>query len=337
MSVEAELSAARARGDHDRVAALLTRSATALVEAGRMDDARRRLDEAARLHGEAGRAVDEARCLCFAATLCRASGKLDLALSRATRAETIAPPATAAIVSAATERGEIALARQEFAEAAACYQRALAEGVTAGLVDTAQAALARKRAQALAAAGEVEPAIAALELAIDRYRAGGDDHEARRTRVELATAMQELGRTADALALAAELADDATASGDAWVLADLSLLAASRALDEGDSTAAARHARTAREHALASTHAIAYVSAALALAELAEAAGDRVAAYEALAVGWATLGDLLGDDAARATFAPKLEAQRERWGDDGFIEARDAYYEARKSVTTPQA
>jgi hypothetical protein len=67
----------------------------------------------------------------------------------------------------------------------------------------------------------------------------------------------------------------------------------------------------------------------VAIAELSEARGDRRGAYEALAVGLATLGDLLGRDAAKALCEPKLLAMRERWGPEAFAAVK-ADYEARQ-------
>jgi hypothetical protein len=69
------------------------------------------------------------------------------------------------------------------------------------------------------------------------------------------------------------------------------------------------------------------------IAELAEAAGNRQEAYAALATGWATLGDLLGSDAARLSFEPKLRDARARWGPMAFDEIKKAYEALRRSAT----
>lgn len=329
MSLEREIAQARASGNRDQLAELLVRRADEQVRARHLDDARKLLDEAAGLHGDAGRRVDEARCLCFAAELCRATGKLDLAETRAGRAERIAPSGSAPSVSAAAELGELAMMRRQFADAASAYGRALDAGAAAGLVGAAEAALARKRAQALAGHSATDEIVDLLARAAALYREAEMPHEARKTEVEQATALAALGRADDLAELEAALRSDAEAAEDDAVLADLALLETSRALDAGDADTALEQARRARQHALDGVHPVAYVSAAIAIAELTEAAGDRVAAYEALAVGWATLGDLLGEEAAKATFAPRLEAQRKRWGDDAFAAARDAYYASR--------
>jgi len=329
VELEREITEARAAGDRDRLAELLVGRADEQVRARHLDDARRLLDEAAGLHGDAGRRVDEARCLCFSAELCRATGKLELAESRAGRAERIAPPGSAPSVSAAAELGELALMRQRFDDAADAFARALQAGSAAGLVGAAEAALARKRAQALAAHTTCAEIVDLLARAAALYRDAQMPAEARKTRVEQATALEALGRATELAELENDLRAEAEAAGDDSVLDDLALLDADRHITAGATDEALDDAERARRHALEGVHPVAYVSAAIAIAELCEARGDRVRAYEVLAVGWATLGDLLGEAAAKATFAPRLEAQRERWGDDAFAAARDAYYAQR--------
>ena len=127
--------------------------------------------------------------------------------------------------------------------------------------------------------------------------------------------------------LAERLAADASAAaaGDHAVASSLALLAAGRALDRKDPEAAQAHAERARVEALAGRSPGGYVSAAVALAALADAAGDRVGAYASLAVGWATLRDLVGADGARAAFRPALLELRRRWGTAGFAAAKGAY------------
>jgi hypothetical protein len=60
---------------------------------------------------------------------------------------------------------------------------------------------------------------------------------------------------------------------------------------------------------------------------MAEQAGDRREAYASLTKGWATLSDLLGRDAARASFEPALLDLKNRWGDEAFAAVK-AEYEA---------
>src|SRR5207302_4128473 len=128
------------------------------------------------------------------------------------------------------------------------------------------AALAHGDAAALLAAGRVEEAVAAFR------RAG--------TALSLVDGVGQLqlaGYTDLAGQLAAEA--EAAAGGDHAVASSLALLAAGRALDRKDLDAARSHAERARAEALAGRSVAGYVSAAVALAGLADAAGDRIGAY----------------------------------------------------------
>lgn len=328
--VAAQVAEARRDGNRDEVARLLVLRADELVRAGELLPAREAMDEAAGIHEAAGRAVDHGRCLVFAATLSRGLGKLRDAEERARRALEVSPAETVPRVSAHTELGEIASMQKHFGKAEEHYRVALEEGIATGLIAFHQAALLRKRAQALALAGRAGEAAPLLERARECYAEAGDAGERRRTGVELLTARAATGQGEEAAALAGELEAEAQPAGDHTVLADLALWAAGGAIDEGRIDEAIAELERARQHALDGVAPVQYLSAQLALSELHESRDDRVAAYEALAVGWATLGDLLGEDAAKSTFEPRLLAQRQRWGDVAFIAARDAYYERRK-------
>ena len=102
----------------------------------------------------------------------------------------------------------------------------------------------------------------------------------------------------------------------------LMLSDAAAAFEAGQLGTAARHAAAARQQALHARSAPGYISAVAACAALSEAGGDRPGAYGALAVGWATLGDLIGRDAAAAVFAPMLGSARRRWGEAVYEQAK---------------
>jgi hypothetical protein len=125
--------------------------------------------------------------------------------------------------------------------------------------------------------------------------------------------------------LAERLSTRAETVADHAAASALALLAAARAVDREEFDAARTHAERARTEALAGRSPGGYVAAAIALAALADTAGDRVAAYRSLAVGWVTLTDLVGEPAAREAFEPQLLALRERWGAAGFASAKSAY------------
>ncbi|MBZ0236012.1 MAG: hypothetical protein K8M05_27030, partial [Deltaproteobacteria bacterium] len=91
-------------------------------------------------------------------------------------------------------------------------------------------------------------------------------------------------------------------------------------------------ARRARAHALQATAVLSYISAVMSIADISDAIGDRASAYEALASGWVTTGDAIGEAAARQVFEPKLAALRDAWGGAAFADVRDAYNDRRRAI-----
>ncbi len=175
---------------------------------------------------------------------------------------------------------------------------------------------------ALLAAGRPEEAVAAFRRAA---AAAADPTAGALSLVDGVGQLQAAGHTdlADRLA---EVADAAVvAAGAHEAAARLALLTAARALDRGEPDGARSHAERARAEALAGRSATAYLAAAVALSAIADATGDRVGAYASLAVGWATLRDLVGAEGARAAFQPHLLRLRDTWGAAGFAEAKAAY------------
>ena len=220
------------------------------------------------------------------------------------------------------ELGE-ALALAGDADAAAAAWR---EVLAAPLEPGTRAAVLRKLAGVL---GDADEALEALEEAQALARGAGSAISAARTAVESAG----LAGTADhpsAVLLAERAQERAREAGDAVALADLELLAAARALSRDDTDEALAACARARRLALEAVAPLQYIGASLAFARVADAAGERVRAYESLAVGWVTLADLLGREAAQSVYAPELQRLREQWGADGFARARAAYEATRR-------
>lgn len=326
-----QLADARRRGDPDQLAEVLVHHANTLVEAGKLAEARQALDEAADIHRRQGRTYDEARCTHLAATLCRLEGRLAEAKTRAQHADQLAHPGTPIAVSVATEFGDIALAEQNGLEAVAAYGRAIAEGRIAGLTKAAESALLRKRAMALVMSGHHHDAAHDLETAHTLLLEAGDLTTATRALVEAATALQQGGDAIGAEDVMRTAMQEARANRDDHALADLYLLQSAQAVERRDIPAATEAVQAARQHALAAVAPLSYISAAVAIAELAEISGNRLSAYEALAVGWVTLADLLGQEAAKASFEAKLLELRKRWGAAAFAEVK-ATYEAQRQA-----
>ena len=332
LDASAALAAARTSGDADRIADALVAYAAATLDAGQLPESLAALDEARAIHDAAGRTQDVARALHLSATVCRVLANLDDALDRARRAEQLADAATPQKVAAIMEQGEVAVLRGEYRTAADHYQRALVEGKAAGLLPEHAARLMRKRGKMLAAAGRFADAAMAIGDAFELHQQSGTHGEARRALVELAVVHEQAGKFERAEKMIALARDEAAAADDHHVAADVELLAAGRAVAAQDFARALEHARLARQHALDAPAPLSYVSAVMSIAEIADATGDHDTAYEALASGWVTSGDVMGTEAARQIFEPRLEQLREAWGYPEFLRARDAYNDRRRAA-----
>jgi tetratricopeptide (TPR) repeat protein len=296
-----------------------------LLEAGEFAGAARAFEQAAEVHGDTGDTLNESHMWRFAATMWRLAGESEKAVERAERALDLAAPSTPPFIAALAELGESALAAGDGARAADAYEQALEEETPDGPPVGVQAALQRRLAVALQHSDREDEAAEALRRAQALHREAGDPDGALAARVEEASLLQGMGDREGAARVADSARTAAEASNDQRALANLELLAAARAVDEQREGDALTAARSAREHALAAQDAVLYTGAAIAEAEMAEAAGDRVAAYGSLAGGLLGSGELLGPQAARMAFEPRLEALRERWGAAEFEEVREAY------------
>jgi tetratricopeptide (TPR) repeat protein len=326
---ERALASARTGGDPNALAEALAVHANALVRSGQLTQARDEIDEAVAIHRAQGRQDDAARYATLAATVSRLSGDLEGARERASDAMSIAPSGSPASVAATSELVDIALAQRQAGEAASLAGRVLS-AVTTGLPAVVRATLLRKRASAFASMGKLHDAIADLANAVAILRESGEGPAARRAMVEMATALQQTDAAAADRARK-EAMVDAQAAGDFAVVADLYLLETAQAATIGDGDAAMAAAMHARDAALKGVSPAAYTSAATTISELADRRNDRVAAYEALAVGWATLRDLAGDALAKNAFEPRLLQLRTRWGASAFDDVK-AQYESRRRI-----
>ena len=326
----AAVAAARQGNDGAALADALATLAADLVPAGDLSGARDALDEAITLHRQGGRAEDERYCSQFAATLSRLIGDAEGAAVRAARAATLSAAGSAGAISAHAELAETALASGKLDEAAAEYGAALRHAEGFALSPQDRAALLRKQAAVLEADDRTSQAVEALDDA-HRLLTRAEDHGlALRVRIEAVTALQNAGRNFEADQRRGEAFGEARRLDDRQALADLELLESAAALDGSDRDAALAAALRARDHALAAVAPLSYMAAAIALAELHEDAGDKVAAYGALAAGYATIGDLLGAGAASESFGARLAECRDRWGADVFRDAKASYEAQRK-------
>jgi len=290
-------------------------------------------EQAVALHRKTGHEVDESRCLTLLGQCRRLRGDLDGAWVATSRARRLAPEATVAGVVAATEFAEIATARGDLDGAVRAIDDARRWRRAMGLtIDNTDARLRRSRALLEVARTNYDAAVADLEAAAGLFGDIGDIASARRVLVERATLLQQHG-DADEFRIAATTTRAlAVAAGDRAIEGELDLLDGAAAISEARVDDAVEACRRAREHALAAVQPALYVGASVALSELAELRGDQAASYEALAVGWATLGDLLGASEAATVFRPHMEGLESRLGADAFNVARSAYEAHRRRV-----
>ena len=329
---EARASVAEARraGRTVPLADGLAALAAELVRTGDLSAARAALDEAAAINEGANRIDDERHCRQFSATLSRLLGDLEGSRTRALRAVRLSAKGSAGAVSARAELGETALAAGDPAAAARAFGSALDHARAVSLNPGDRSGLLRKQAAALAATGEVGAAVAALDEASALLDDAGERSLATRAQIEAATARQDAGQSEEADARRIRAFLRARNDGDHHALADLELLETAAALHQGDAATALAAAIRGRDHSLRATAPISYIAAAMAMTELYDKAGDRANVYATLATGYATLGDLLGQESSHEVFAPKLREYRDRWGADAFANIKSAY--ERRSV-----
>lgn len=319
------LAEARARGEGPAIAEALVAHAERLTAEGRFVDAIAALDEAAVLHGDGELA---ATCTHWAATLARAAGDLAGADERARRARRLAAPGSDAALAAATELAEVELRRGHPSQAAEWLTTGIEE--TEGLAPGARGTLLRKRAAARAGFGRLAEAADDAAAAARLLDEAGAPLDALAAGLEEVSARWQANQRLHARTRLGELRSTAEQAGASGILADAAVLDAAMALDEGDPDRALDAARRARDLALDAVAPLTYLSAAVTISELADQRGDRVGAYRSLATAWATLGDLMGRDAAAQAVTPRLEALRDRWGPATFAEVKAEHDEQRR-------
>ncbi len=330
-----QIAAAKAQQDWPLLADRLVFYASELTQAGQFTAAAQALDEATQLHHRLQKTSEAARCSHSAATLYRLSQDLPTARQRATASAQMAPANTPIAVSAAAELGEIAFAQQQFNSAANHYEQALIHGKQAELNPDMQAELYRKQARAWLRCDRLDQAFTSLTQALDLTQPDYPNL-AIRIQIEQATLFQQTNRFDEAAPIiqAALTQAQAQAQPDYLALADIALMQTSEQVVRKQWAQARSFAISARELALQGNAAVQYVSAAIALAEIAHQQSDYLSAYEALVTGWVTLADLMGDEVAQVSFKPKLLEMRDRWGLQTFAQTKAEYETNRRSPPT---
>jgi tetratricopeptide (TPR) repeat protein len=305
----------------------LVAEARRLLRAGNIRDAVEPLVQACELHRKGGRDRDEARCRILLATTLRLFGELDTARSNVLRAQRLA-------------KGNDTLTTQAHLELAAIHN---ATGNTAAATDEFERAAEHepdvhkraetlsKRAQSLAASGQFLEAAGDLEEAANLFSSVGASGLQTKALVERASALQQGAHPLFASALLdARIA--VTNANDKGQQGDLDLLEAAQSIATGDVSGAREQLLAARNHALQGRAPVTYIGACIALSQVEEICNDRVGAYGVIAVGWVTLADLMGREAAASVFQPQLDLLLQRWGNEEFISARTEYENNRREI-----
>ncbi|MEC5385354.1 hypothetical protein VVD49_06440 [Uliginosibacterium sp. H3] len=332
-----KLLEARRRDEPEALAEALARHANELIRHARVEEARVELEEAVGIHRALEHSEDEARCMQMVASLCRLGGKVDEAVRWARDALELVDNAGPIAVATWSELGEIELARGDTAASATAFATALALGDSAGLGAAARAALLRKHAVALVNNGQHAEAALALNTAHDILTGIGDQTNALRTLIELATTLHYAGEAEKCAVLVRHIIDVAPGLPDYAALADIQLLVAAQGFEKNDPAAALAASYAASEAALRAIVPATYFAASVSASRAANALGDQPEAYRVLATAWVTLADAIGSDAARAWVSPVLSALQTEWGEQVFSDVRARHDAQRRAAMAQQA
>ncbi|WP_052668067.1 hypothetical protein [Nitriliruptor alkaliphilus] len=260
---------------------------------------------------EVTEARDASRAWRLAATARRFAGDAEPALEHARQARSFAIEGMT-LGEAALEVGESLRTLGRFDEAVASYDEAVQQ-----LEGSARLVARGRRALTLALAGQ-------LDLAADEIDAIARDVDPADVQRGFEALGEEHGRALATL-VSALAATPAAPPGDDGERSDQAMLRCARHVLDGDLEAAYVATLEAREAARLTADPVRYAAACLAQAEVAERRDDRALAYEAVAVGWATLARGGDNEVARTAFEPAMQDLVERWGRDDYLAIRSAY------------
>jgi tetratricopeptide (TPR) repeat protein len=266
-------------------------------------------EEAATLHGSAGRTVDQALTLQLAAALKLVAGDAESNRTLSQSFAKVVPENLPVTVASLARQADMAATQGRYRRAAEIFTASLDNARAAGLPSSSQIALLRRRAACRIAAGDLAGAESdfaeACQLAYPRIAA--------LLRVEQSRLLLEAGELDAATAALPE-----PIAPDSQLLAELEAQKARLARAGGNIEAARKHATSGRSAALSAVAPVPYFTASVELAESLDVSGERIEAYNILTDSWATLSALLGPRMARSWVEPCLLAMRLRWGETQF-------------------
>lgn len=305
----------------------LLQSALAWVSGGDFARAAILAEEAATLHGQAGRTADQALTLQLAAALKWAAGDTESSRVLSLRAARIAPENLPITVASLASQAEAAAAQGHYRRAADIFGASLENARAARLPPSSQIALLRRRGACQIADGDYAAAdtdfAAATDLASPRIAAF--------LRTEQARLLLDAGQADAAARVLPEPDLPEPGLSDPQLLAEIEAQKARLARATGDVEAMRQHASAARSAALVAVAPVPYFTASVELAEAFDLLGRRTEAYTIMTTAWATLSDLLGSNLARSWIEPCLIALQLRWGDAQFSAVKQAHDARRRA------
>jgi tetratricopeptide (TPR) repeat protein len=265
----------------------------------------------------------------LAATLRRAAGAPDRARVLLEEAAAVAPADQPLAVSIAAERAQIASVEGRHHDAIEAWSDALARGREADLGAPGTAALFRGRAASLASLGRLSEAAADFSDAFLLVESDSGTATACFVLIEEAGLLLQFGHRAEAEEVVRDVEARAP-SDDSHLRAEILVLRARLAREDGDWPGSVDSATRARTAALEAVAPVSYFAACVELAAAYGYRGDFEAAYTVLATAWGTLSDVIGPEAASAWVEPVLAAYRVTWGAERFARAKAAHDERRR-------
>ena len=320
-SAQAAVRMLREGGDEEALAEGLESFATAAMEEGDLGASAAALEEAAGRWESLGDHARQGHALLLAAASRRLAQDFGAAAHDLARADSVPdlPDPVRRALDAERAEQDLAAGRPELA---APRFTAVLDALPADEEPLTRAHILQRRAAAAVDAGRWRDAAADLMDAEALYAAHGTRDEAEAAALGAAAAISNVDVTLaeDVLgAIEAHTPEDGAAAARRGVVGGHIAKAGNRpdvALGRFDA---------ARQAALDVADPIAYLTAAAESSRVAEQIPDDAIAYGRLATAWATLGDLLGEDAARQLVRPLLVDLRDRMGVERFAAAREAY------------
>ena len=266
-------------------------------------------EEAANLHGRAGRTGDQALTLQLAAAFKLVAADAESARALSQSFAKVVPENLPVTVASLARQADVAATQGRHRRAIEIFNASLENARAAGLPSASQIALLRRRAACRIASGDYAGAESdfteACELAYPRI--------AVLLRVEQSRLLLDAGAL-DAAAMALP----APTAPDSQLLAELEVQKARLARATGNAAEARKHAAAARSAALSAVAPVPYFTASVELAESLDLLGERAESYTVLATTWSKLSELLGPGVARSWVEPCLLTLQLRWGEAEF-------------------